>query len=156
MKNFIVLGIAFIYWLLLSACTSQEGHLKEAALKQADIKWTETLQAEAREALTQSEVLQTAYLEFMAKNSELEVEEVKFQGENRATVSVVVSSISLPLRRTLLKIASQVGPEKSRRFNYQNALGPVAAQSGEKTTPEKRPFAVYKFSKGPDGLWRPE
>lgn len=156
MKNYIVLGIAFSYWLLLGACTSQEGHLKKAALKQADIKWTESVQAEAREALTQSEVLQIAYLEFMKKNTELEIEEVQYQGENRATVSVVVSTLSAPLRRTLLKIASQVGSDKTRRFNFQDALAPVAAQSGEKTTPEKRPFAVYKFSKGEDGLWRPE
>jgi hypothetical protein len=156
MKKLIFLGIAFSYWLLLSACTSQEGHLKKAALKQADTKWTETLQAEAREALPLSEVLQTAYLEFMKKNSEPLIEDVQFQGENRATVAVIVSSISLPLRRTLLKIASQVGPDKTRRFNFQDALAPVAAQSGESTTPEKRPFAVYKFSKGEDGLWRPE
>lgn len=152
MKNFIVLGIAFI----LSACTSQEGHLKKAALKQADIKWTESVQAEARESLTQSEVLQIAYLEFIKIHTELEVEEIQFQGEKRATVSVVVSSLSLPLRRTLLKVASQVGPDRTRRFSFQDALVPVAAQSGEKTTPEKRPFAVYKFSKGEDGLWRPE
>ena len=152
MKTFLVLGIAFI----LSACTSQEGHLKKAALTQADLKWTESLQAEAREALTTSEVLQTAYLEFMKKNSEVQIEDVAFQGENRATVSVVVSSIPLPLRQTLLKVASQVTPDKTRRFNFQDALGPVAEQSGHKTAPEKRPFAVYKFSKSEDGLWRPE
>lgn len=152
MKKLTFLAIAFI----LSACTSQEGHLKKAALKQADTKWTETLKGEAQQALGQSEVLQIAYLEFMSKHSELEIEEVQFQGENRATVSVVVSSLSVPLRRTILKIASQVGPDKTRRFNFQDALGPVAEQSGEKTTPEKRPFAVYKFSKGEDGLWRPE
>ena len=152
MKKLIFLGIAFI----LSACTSQEGHLKKAALKQAEQKWTESLQAEARESLPQSEVLQQAYLEFMNKHSELEIEEIQFQGENRATVSVVVSSLSVPLRRTILKVASQVGPDKTRRFNFQNALAPVAAESGEKATPEKRPFAVYKFSKGQDGLWRPE
>jgi hypothetical protein len=156
MKNLIFLGITFSYWLVLSACTSQEGHLKKAALKQADIKWTESVQGEAREALAQSEVLQLAYLEFMKKHSELEIEDVQFQGENRATVSVVVTSLSVPLRRTILKVASQVGPDRSRRFNFQDALALVAAQSGEKMTPEKRPFAVYKFSKGEDGLWRPE
>ena len=98
MKNFIVLGIAFI----LSACTSQEGHLKKAALKQADTKWTESVQAEAREGLTQSEVLQIAYLEFMKIHTELEIEEIQFQGEKRATVSVVVTSLSLPFPLTLL------------------------------------------------------
>jgi len=152
MKNLIFLGFV----LILSACTSQEGHLKKAALAQADTKWTESLQAEAREAVPQSEVLQTAYLEFMKKNSETQIEDIQFHGENRATVAVIVSSISLPLRRTLLKVASQLGPDKTRRFNFQDALAPVAAQSGESTTPEKRPFAVYKFSKSQDGLWRPE
>lgn len=152
MKTLILLGTA----LILSACTSQEGHLKKASLKQAEKKWEETLQSEARESLSQSEWLQTAYMDFMKKNSELEIDEVQFQGEDRATVSVNLSSFSPLLRKTLLKVASQVGLDKTRRFNFAEALRPVAGQVGEKPEQEKRPFSVYKFSKGPDGLWRPE
>ncbi len=150
-------NILFLLCLVvLSSCTSQEGHLKKAALKQGQIKWEKILDGEARESLEQSDWLKQAYIEFILKSSEVEIDDVQFQSEDRATVSVVVKSYSTQLRRTLLKVASQVGKDRSRRFNFAEALEPTSEHSGETAEISERPLDVYKYKKGSDGLWRLE
>ncbi|WP_374078505.1 hypothetical protein [Bdellovibrio bacteriovorus] len=136
--------------LTLTACTSDEGMLKKQAIEVGTAKFNEIIQKEGEESLGNSEWLRQAYGEFIHNRSEVEVEEVKFQGEKLATVSVVVTTYPTKLRRTLLGIASKVDASKSRRFNFSEAVSLVAQQTGQKSEPEKQPLTVLKFSKSSD------
>jgi len=140
-----------LLFLTLSACTSEEGALKKQALAIGQKKFNEVIQKEAEESLGQSEWLRQAYREFIESRSEVEVDEVKFQGESLATVSVSVTTYPMKMRRTLLGIAGKVDASKSRRFNFSEALSLVGQQTGQSTETEKQPLTVLKYAKGASG-----
>lgn len=150
MKKTLLIALACLS-LCFSACSSEEGKLKKMALEMGQKKFSEVIRQEAAEFLPDSEWLRQSYVELIDKNSEVEVEEVKFQGDNLAVVSVVVVTYPYRFRRTLLKVAGAVDVSKTRRFSFGEALGLVAAQSPEKNKPSKQPLTVYKFSKGAEG-----
>lgn len=135
---------------LLVGCTSDESTLKKMAQSQAEQKWNETIQGEAKEGVPQSEVLQQAYVDFMRGKSEVDVADVKLQSSTMATVSTTVTTYNIKLRKTLLSVASKVGPDKTRRFNFANAVPLVADQIGMKAEQETQSFEVYKFQKQSD------
>ncbi len=89
------------------------------------------IQKEAEESLGQSEWLRRAYKEFIENKSEVEVDEVKFQGEKLATAAVNVNTYSLKMRKTLLDIASRVDSTKTSRFNFGGAASLINKQTGE-------------------------
>lgn len=121
----------------------------------AERKFTENTKAEAQEALANSEVLQQAYLDFMRGKSEVEVSDVKIQSSSSAVVATSVTTYPAKLRKTLLGVAATVGRDKTRRFNFADAIPMVASQIGMKAETEKQPFEVYKFQKQSD-KWIPQ
>lgn len=147
MKNILLMIFSFLT-LLLTACTSQEGQLKKQAQEQGEKKFAEMIQKEAEESLGQSEWLRQAYTEFIQNKSEVEVDEVKMQGEKLATVSVTVTTYPVKIRRMLLGIAGKVDSTKSRRFNFAEATSLVTQQMGEKNETVKQPLETYRFSQG--------
>ncbi|WP_374029846.1 hypothetical protein [Bdellovibrio bacteriovorus] len=138
----------------LVSCTSDEGMLKKEATKIGQTKFAEQIQQEAQDSLSHSDVLREAFINFIQKSSEVEVEEIKFQGEKLATVSVTVTTYPAKLRRTLLAIASKVDASKSRRFNFAEARS-LIGQQGEKIEVEKQALTTIKFHKSGD-QWQSE
>lgn len=132
---------------LLAACTSDEGVLKEEALKVGQGKFNEMIQKESGEILKESPRLQQAYVGFIRGTSEIEVEEIKFEGETRAVVSVIMKIYPNKLRLTLLEVAQKVESSKSRKFNYGEALKLIAQQMGLKEGLERQPLTVLRFHK---------
>ncbi|MBV2168503.1 MAG: hypothetical protein KUL82_07330, partial [Bdellovibrio sp.] len=112
MKKTLLIALACLS-LCFSACSSEEGKLKKMALEMGQKKFSEVIRQEAAEFLPDSEWLRQSYVELIDKNSEVEVEEVKFQGDNLAVVSVVVVTYPYRFRRTLLKVAGAVDVSKT-------------------------------------------
>ncbi|WP_155723959.1 hypothetical protein [Bdellovibrio bacteriovorus] len=147
-----LLVLLLLSFQILTACTSDEKVLKTKALELAEKKFSEQIKQEADDSLSQSPWLHQAYTQFIQDNSKVSVEEVKFQGETLATVSVVVETYPMKLRRTLLGIASRVDSSKSRRFNFSEARGLIVQQGMEKGEVESQPLGVFKFHKS-DKNW---
>ncbi len=138
---------ALVLCTLVAGCTSDEGTLKKMAQSQAEQKWNETIQGEARDGVPESQVLQQAYIDFLRGKSEVEVAELKMQSPTMATVVTTVTTYNAKLRKTLLSVASKVGLDKTRRFNFGDALPMVATQLGMKPEKETQNLEVYKFQK---------
>lgn len=144
MKHFLLI---FLLSGFLGACTSDEGTLKKMAQQRAEQKFKEDIRAEAQEGVPQSEVLQQAYMDFMHGQSEIEVAAVKFQGENLATVSLTLTTYPVQLRRTLLNVAKGVGLDKTRRFNFADAVPLVAKQAGLKPQKDSQVYQTFRYQK---------
>lgn len=132
---------------VLSACTSNEGQIKEQALKVGQQKFDAMVQKEADEALKESPLLHQAYIQFLNGTSEVAVEELKFHGDNEAVISLVMKTYSTSLRQTVLEVAQKVPPSKSRRFNFGEAMALIAQQKGQKQDVESQPLTVLRFHK---------
>lgn len=148
------LSLLALFCLSLAAC-SDESTLKKKGLELAEQKFAEDIKTEAQEGVSNSEVLQQAYIDFMKGASEVEVSEVKLHSSSSATVATSVTTYPVKLRKTLLNVAKGIGPDKTRRFNFANAIPLVANQIGMKATVEKQPYQVYKFQKQSD-KWVPQ
>lgn len=143
-----ILCLAFSF--ALASCTSQEGAIKKKALQLGEQHFQELIRDEAQNGLPQSDWLRDSYQEFIKDRSKVEVAEVALQSDSRATAVVVVESYPLPLRQTLLGIASKVDPGKTRRFNFSEAISLIAQQTGQKGEVERQPLKTYKFQKTSD------
>lgn len=152
MKNTLRLLLC-LFFVLISACTSQEGKVEKQALALGEKKLQEVLQTEADDNIKQSAWLNKSYVEFMRDHSEVLVSEVKMHSESRATASVVMKTYPLSLRTTLAKIAGGIDESKSRRFNYGEALGLIGQQVGKAPEPVEQPLITYKFNKTSAGTW---
>lgn len=135
----------------LTAC-SDESTLKKKGLELAEAQFAENLKAEAQEAVPQSEVLQQSYIDFMRGRSEVEVSKVQIVNPTTALVMTSVTTYPVKLRKALLNVARGVGPDKTRRFNFGDAVPLVAAQIGAKAEKETQALEVYKFQKQ-SGTW---
>jgi hypothetical protein len=151
----LVFALSLFLGSFLTACTSDEGTLKKKAQELAEQKFSEDIKAEAVEGVPQSEVLQQAYIDFLHGKSEVEVSEVKLQDSTTATVATTVTTYPMKLRKTLLSVASKVTSDKTRRFNFANAVPLVATQMNAKGEVETQPYMVYKFQKQSD-KWVPQ
>lgn len=138
---------------VVAAC-SDESALKKKGLELAQAKFEENLKAEAQEGVPQSPVLQQAYIDFMHLKSEVRVSSVKIQNPTSAVVATSLTTYSKKLRQTLLSVAQGVGPDKTRRFNFADAIPMVSKKTGVKTEVEEQPFEVYLFQKQSD-KWVP-
>ena len=150
----ILLSLMGLSLAFLVSCTSNEGAVKKRALEEAEKHFSESLNKEADEGITQSKWLRDSYVEFMKKYSEFEVEDVKFQGETQAVATVVVVTYPKAARITLLKIAGRLAESEVRRFNFANALQLIGQQTGTSSSPTKQPLAVFGFHKDSSGEWR--
>lgn len=144
MKQFLSLLVMLVF---LAGCTSDEGSIKKLALCRAEQEFKADLQKEAADSLPDSQVLQQAYIDFMHSQSEMNVETVKLQGERNATAAITITAYSATLRRNLLGVARGVGSDKTRRFNFANAVPLVASQIGVKPEKQTQPYQVYRYQK---------
>ncbi|MGZ3771849.1 MAG: hypothetical protein ACXVCP_19710 [Bdellovibrio sp.] len=138
--------------LILSACTSEQGQIKDKALVTGQERFEAMLVKEADGALNQSALLHQSYIEFMKGSSEVDVADLKMLGENQATVTLTMKTYSTLLRQTALEIAQKVEPSKTRRFNFGEAISLIAQQKGINKPLEEQPLAVLKFQKS-KGQW---
>ncbi|WP_374032274.1 hypothetical protein [Bdellovibrio bacteriovorus] len=152
MKNSIRL-VTCLFFVLLSFCTTQEGTIKKLALELGEKKFQEQLKIEADDSIKQSEWLNKSYQEFMLKKSEVEVVEVKFLTETKATAVVVVNTYPPSLRMTLARIAGGMDPGRSRSFNFAEAVNGIGKQIGKTPETLEHPLIMYKFNKTSAGTW---
>lgn len=138
--------IPFVCFALLS-CTSSEVALKKQAAQFGETKVLELFHKEATENIKQSQILHDAYIEYMRQHSEVLIDKVQFQGEDSATVHLKAKILPLRLRRTLLDIVSQVGLDKSRRFNITEAAVLVRQEKNITEVDETQLLGNFRFRK---------
>ncbi|QDK36977.1 hypothetical protein [Bdellovibrio sp. NC01] len=151
--NKILSLFAVLSVLVLSSCTSNESQVKKLALADAETQFNELIQKEADEYITQSEFLKNAYVSYMKKNSEFEIDEVTIQNENLAVAAVKVTTYPPVQRKLMVKIAGTVNPSRERQFNFGNAIQLIREQTGQTVTSEKIPAGVFKYHKNSKGDW---
>lgn len=137
--------------LFFTACTSKESALKKYAVSVAETRLNDTLTKEAADGITNSQWIQQSYREYIFNRSKFEAMDVKFQGENSATVTVVTSTYSTKLRQTLVGIAAKADGSK-KLFNFGDAIKAVGRQTGQSVGIDEHTPIVIKFSRN-GGQW---
>jgi hypothetical protein len=127
MKQFLRFSLLSV--IFLSACTWGEGAVKKKALAEAEAQFREFVMKEADLAISNN-WLKEGFVEYIDKQSEFEVKEVKSLGESEAVVTVTVMSIEPQQRKVMAEIAGRVDKDKVRNFNFANARQMIAQQTG--------------------------
>lgn len=150
MKRYIAALVGTVC-LLLASCTSKEGALKKAAVEAAKTQLSDVLEKEANEGIKQSQWIRQGYREYLFNRSKFEAMEVRFQGENAATVTVVISTYTSKLRQTLVGVAAKADGSK-QLFNFADAISMIGKQTGLPTGVDEHTPLVIKFTRS-QGQW---
>lgn len=136
MKNLIrLLFLMPLFLTALTACTGNEGAAKEEAIKGAQSQFDDVLNKEAQDNIPSSDWMRDAFTSYIHKVTEWSTDSIQMQGDNDATVTVIAETVALKPRQTAAVIAGRLDKSAERNFNFANALGLIAQQTG--TSPEK-------------------
>jgi len=146
MKKLIL--ILFLSPFFLSACTSNEGAAKDQAIKEAQGQFDEVLNKEALDNIAQSDWLRDAFVRYIHSGTEWSADSIKMEGDNDATVTVLAETVALKPRKTVAAIAGRLDKSVERNFNFSNALGLIAQQTGTSADKVKIPFVIKVHKTG--------
>ncbi|MNS72091.1 hypothetical protein D3C72_1054890 [compost metagenome] len=100
----------------------------------------------------QNNWLREGFVDYIEKQSEFEVSDLKTFGESNAVALVTISSIDPNQRKILAEIAGRVDKEKVRNFNFANALNLISQQTNTSREKVKLPNVEIQLKKT-NGDW---
>lgn len=137
--------------LVVSACTSEEGKLKQLAIDSATQQFRSELKEEISKGVSEKLNLQATAVDIVTKRTEFEVLKSEVRGKD-ADVEVLAKTIPAKVKTSLIEIIARLDPRKERNLNVSDAIDLISQQMG--ISSDERATLVYRFKFKNKGSWQ--